>query len=42
MNELHNPDTDTQGPEFVLGEERYCLTIDAVNEIVKATDSLSR
>ncbi|WP_340099365.1 chemotaxis protein CheW [Salinibaculum salinum] len=38
MSEIQQPDTDTQVLEFILGEERYCLTIDAVNEIVKATE----
>jgi purine-binding chemotaxis protein CheW len=38
MSEVQQPDTDTQVLEFILGEEQYCLTIDAVNEIVKATE----
>jgi purine-binding chemotaxis protein CheW len=38
MSEVQQPDTDTQVLEFILGEEQYCVTIDAVNEIVKATE----
>jgi purine-binding chemotaxis protein CheW len=38
MSELYDPDTETQVLEFILGEEQYCVTIDAVNEIVKATE----
>jgi len=38
MSELHDPDTDAQMLEFILGEEQYCVTIDAVNEILKATE----
>jgi purine-binding chemotaxis protein CheW len=38
MSELYDPDTETQVLEFILGEEQYCVTIDAVDEIVKATE----
>jgi purine-binding chemotaxis protein CheW len=38
MSDVQHPDTDTQVLEFILGEEQYCVTIDAVNEIVKATE----
>jgi hypothetical protein len=40
MSEIQQPDTDTQVLEFILGEEQYCVSIDAVNEIVKSSTSL--
>lgn len=38
MSEVQHSDTETQVLEFTLGEEQYCVTIEAVNEIVKATE----
>lgn len=38
MSEVHHSDTETQVLEFTLGEEQYCVTIEAVNEIVKAAE----
>jgi purine-binding chemotaxis protein CheW len=38
MSTVQNPDTETQVLEFMLGEEQYCVTIDAVTETVKATE----
>lgn len=38
MSNAYHPDTETQVLEFVLDDEQYCVTIDAINEIVKATE----
>lgn len=38
MSNAYHPDTETQVLEFVLDDEQYCVTIDAIKEIVKATE----
>lgn len=41
MSEVKRSDAETQVLEFIVGEEQYCVTIDEVNEIVKATELTS-
>lgn len=38
MSKSQTPDIETQVLEFMLGEEQYCVTIDTIKEIVKATE----
>lgn len=38
MSDVQQPVAETQMLEFVLGDDQYCVTIETIKEIVKATE----